>query len=213
MFIKALNLQLNPMFGAAAMSLSSFCVVTNALRLNFFKLHDSSKDHGSRYAPSRYAPSRYAPSKYAPSSYAPDKFSLNKNAPGSVDSGRIDSAEIEPDRSAPIGSEPVESIENLAISPVESERMANRAVEAKTFAANQKEKETKTMEKTLQIEGMMCGHCEAHVKKALEGLEAVTQANVSHETGTAVVTLTTEISDDVLTQTVADQGYKVTEIR
>ena len=202
-FIKALNLQLNPMFGAAAMSLSSFCVVTNALRLNFFKLHDSSKDHGSRYAPS----------KYAPSSYAPDKFSLNKNAPGSVDSGRIDSAEIEPDRSAPIGSEPVESIENLAISPVESERMANRAMEAKTFAANQKEKETKTMEKTLQIEGMMCGHCEAHVKKALEGLEVVTQANVSHETGTAVVTLTTEISDDVLTQTVADQGYKVTEIR
>lgn len=138
---------------------------------------------------------------------------MNKNAPGSVDSGRIDSAEIEPDRSAPIGSEPVESIENLAISPVESERMANRAVEAKTFAANQKEKETKTMEKTLQIEGMMCGHCEAHVKKALEGLEAVTQANVSHETGTAVITLTTEISDDVLTQTVADQGYKVTEIR
>ena len=137
-FIKALNLQLNPMFGAAAMSLSSFCVVTNALRLNFFKLHDSSKDHGSRYAPS----------KYAPSSYAPDKFSLNKNAPGSVDSGRIDSAEIEPDRSAPIGSEPVESIENLAISPVESERMANRAMEAKTFAANQKEKETKTMDKT-----------------------------------------------------------------
>ncbi len=212
-FIKALNLQLNPMFGAAAMSLSSFCVVTNALRLNFFKLHDSSKDHGSRYAPSKYAPSIYAPSRYAPSSYAPDKFSLNKNAPGSVDSGRIDSAEIEPDRSAPIGSEPVESIENLVISPVESERMANRAMEAKTFAANQKEKETKTMEKTLQIEGMMCGHCEAHVKKALEGLGAVTQANVSHETGTAVVTLTTEISDDVLTQTVADQGYKVTEIR
>lgn len=69
------------------------------------------------------------------------------------------------------------------------------------------------MEKTLKIEGMMCGHCEAHVKKALEGLDAVAQALVSHESGTATVTLTAEISDDVLRQTVADQGYKVTEIQ
>lgn len=69
------------------------------------------------------------------------------------------------------------------------------------------------MEKTLKIEGMMCGHCEAHVKKALEGLEAVAQAVVSHETGTAVVTLTGDVSEDVLKQTVADQGYKVTDIQ
>lgn len=69
------------------------------------------------------------------------------------------------------------------------------------------------MEKTLKIEGMMCGHCEAHVKKALEALEGVTQADVSHEAGTAVVTMTGEISEDVLKQAVVDQGYKVTEIQ
>lgn len=69
------------------------------------------------------------------------------------------------------------------------------------------------MEKTLKIEGMMCGHCEAHVKKALEELEAVEQAVVSHESGTAVVTLTGEVSEDVLTQAVVNQGYKVTDIR
>lgn len=68
------------------------------------------------------------------------------------------------------------------------------------------------MEKTLKIEGMMCGHCEAHVKKALEALEGVTQANVSHETGTAVVAMTADISGEILRQTVADQGYKVLEI-
>ncbi len=134
-FISVLGWQLNPMFGAAAMSLSSFSVVTNALRLNFFRMHDASKDHRTRF--------------------------------GSI----------------------------------------------KNKSNNKKEKETKNMEKTLKIEGMMCGHCEAHVKKALEGLEAVAQAVVSHETGTAVITLTGDISEDVLKQTVADQGYKVTDIQ
>ena len=69
------------------------------------------------------------------------------------------------------------------------------------------------MEKTLKIEGMMCGHCEAHVKKALEELEAVSQAVVSHESGTAVVTLTGEVSEDVLRQAVVEQGYTVTDIQ
>ena len=75
------------------------------------------------------------------------------------------------------------------------------------------EKETKTMKKTLKIEGMMCGHCEMHTKNALEALEGVAKAEVSYKTGTAVVTLEKEISDDVLKQTVAGQGYQVTEIR
>lgn len=69
------------------------------------------------------------------------------------------------------------------------------------------------MEKTLKIEGMMCGHCEAHVKKALEELEAVSQAVVSHESGTAVITLTGEVSEDVLRQAVVEQGYTVTDIQ
>lgn len=150
-FISMLKWQLNPMFGAAAMSLSSFSVVTNALRLNFFKMHDPSKPHGAKVGP--------------------DKYDLAGHTAGD-DSTKTEYRKI-----------------------------------------HNSEKETKTMEKTLKIEGMMCGHCEAHVKKALEGLDAVTQAQVSHESGTAVVTLSGEISEDVLRQTVADQGYKVTDIQ
>lgn len=116
------GLTLNPMFGAAAMSLSSFCVVTNALRLNWFKIHDASKD--------------------------------------------------------------------------------------KRIKSKKKEEEL-TMKKTMKIEGMMCGHCEARVKKCLEALGQVDEAVVSHEAGTAIVTLNAEISDDMLKKTVEDQDYKV----
>lgn len=139
-FIGVLGWQLNPMFGAAAMSLSSFSVVTNALRLNFFKMHDLSRDHGIKFDPIRF--------------------------------------------------DPIKNKSNY-----------------------KKEKEKKSMEKTLKIEGMMCGHCEAHVKKALEELEAVSQAVVSHESGTAVVTLAGEVSEDVLRQAVVEQGYTVTDIQ
>ena len=130
LFIHWLGWKLNPMFGAAAMSLSSFCVITNALRLNFFKIHDAKRD---------------------------DKI--------------------------------------------------------KRTIKKRKEKETKTMEKTLKIEGMMCGHCEMHVKKALEALDGVDSANVSHEAGTAIVTLNENVADDVLKQAVTEQGYQVTEIQ
>ena len=131
-----LGLTLNPMFGAAAMSLSSFCVVTNALRLNLFKLHDASQDKKR------------------------DLVSIS-----------LETAKIQP------------------------------------------KKEQEIMEKTLTIEGMMCTHCEARVKKALEALENVTQAQVSHEKGTAVVTLSADVPNDTLKQAVEAQDYPVTRIQ
>lgn len=123
--------KLNPMFGAAAMSLSSFCVVSNALRLNLFKMYDASKD---------------------------------------------------------------------------------KKLKAKKEKKRSK-KEDKTMKKIMHIEGMMCGHCEAAVKKALEALPQVDEAVVSHEAGTAELTLNAEIADDVLKKTVEDKDYTVTSVK
>ena len=117
--------QLNPMFGAAAMSLSSFCVVTNALRLNLLRIHDAGKDKKIKQS---------------------------------------------------------------------------------------KQQEEKTMTKTMKIEGIMCGHCEARVKTALEALEGVSEATASHETGIAVVTLEKEVADDVLKNAVEEQDYKVISV-
>ena len=136
-----LGLTLNPMFGAAAMSLSSFCVVSNALRLNLFQLHSAAKDKAIR---------------------------------------------------------PVELPPAPAPAP------------AACPIVNQTE--VTAMKKTIKIEGMMCGHCEATVKKALEALPQVDAAQVSHTSGTAVVTLNAGVADDVLTQAVEAKDYKVTGI-
>ena len=131
-FYSVLGWKLNPMFGAAAMSLSSFCVVTNALRLNLFRMHDASKD---------------------------------------------------------------KRIKNEI--PKEDLNMTTE----------------QGMVKTMTIEGMMCGHCEARVKKTLEAIEGVASAEVSHEKGTAVVTLTAPVSDDVLKTAVEAQDYTVKGIQ
>ncbi len=139
--------QLNPMFGAAAMSLSSFCVVTNALRLNLLKVGDASRDKRLKHP------------------YVPEYEAVHEGSAGSA----VDT--------------------NMEI-----------------------EKESKTMTKTMKIEGMMCGHCEARVKKCLEELPAVTEAAVSHENGTAVVYLSAEVSDEVLKKTVEAQDYKVLSV-
>ena len=141
------GLTLNPMFGAAAMSLSSFCVVSNALRLNLFDLHSTRHDH--------------------------------KTA-------------------------------SPAAAPVQSAAENNKKSDAE---APEVKTEDHTMKKTLKVEGMMCGHCEARVKKALEALPEVDEAVVSHEAGTAIVTLNAEVADDVLKNAVEAQDYKVTSIQ
>lgn len=141
---------LNPMFGAAAMSLSSFCVVSNALRLNLFQMYDTRKD--KRIKASRQ-----------------------------------------------------EILE-------QHEKAGNHVNDYELQVTAIKKEEENTMNKTMKIEGMMCGHCEARVKKCLESLEQVTKADVSHESGTAVVTLNAEIADDVLKKTVEEQDYKVVSI-
>ena len=141
------GLTLNPMFGAAAMSLSSFCVVSNALRLNLFDLHSTRHDH--------------------------------KTA-------------------------------SPAAAPVQSAAENNKKSDAK---APEVKTEDNTMKKTLKVEGMMCGHCEARVKKALEALPEVDEAVVSHEAGTAIVTLNAEVADEVLKNAVEAQDYKVTGIQ
>ncbi len=137
------GLTLNPMFGAAAMSLSSFCVVSNALRLNLFDVHSTKHDRAAKNAASL----------------------------------------------------PAVSAQPAAVANKEST------------------KEDTAMKKTLKVEGMMCGHCEARVKKALEALPEVDEAVVSHEAGTAIVTLNAEVADDVLKKAVEDQDYPVTGIQ
>ncbi len=135
-----LGWKLNPMFGAAAMSLSSFCVVTNALRLNWFHMYDTVKDKKRKY------------------------------------------------------------------------QKAKQKVEEKVKENVKEKEEETTMTKTMKIEGMMCGHCEAAVKKALEALDGVEAAEVSHEKGTAVVTLAKEVEDEVLKKTVEEKDYQVITI-
>ena len=135
-----LGWKLNPMFGAAAMSLSSFCVVTNALRLNWFHMNDTVKDKKRKY------------------------------------------------------------------------QKAKQKVEEKVKENVKEKEEETTMTKTMKIEGMMCGHCEAAVKKALEALDGVEAAEVSHEKGTAVVTLAKEVEDEVLKKTVEEKDYQVISI-
>ena len=169
--------KLNPMFGAAAMSLSSFCVVTNALRLNLFKMHDASKDHPMRKRAEKAA---------------------NKGGEKAENAGAV-RTEAEDTRS--IGQT---ANENETVSK-ELQKSENQK--------NDKNMEGITMTKTMNIEGMMCGHCEARVKKALEALAGVESAEVSHEKGTAVVSMSADVADDTLKEAVEAQDYKVDSIQ
>ena len=157
------GLKLNPMFGAAAMSLSSFCVVTNALRLNLFDLRSTKRDK---------------------------KKAIRK-----------------------ISTEAAQKEEQK----IEKQESVNREKETDTNQqvvkqVKNKRKEVNNMEKTMKINGMMCGHCEARVKKALEALPEVKEAAVSHEAGTAVLTLDAPVADEILKKAVEDQDYEVVSV-
>lgn len=161
--------QLNPMFGAAAMSLSSFCVVTNALRLNLVQVHDAGKDRRLRK----------------------QVYGLEKAENGVQDDQKKENQKEKQQKEG---------------SQKQTKEQGSQTI------INQKNMEEQNMKKTMKIEGMMCGHCEARVKKCLEALAEVSEAVVSHEAGTAVITLQGEIADEVLKKAVEDQDYKVLAI-
>ena len=165
--------KLNPMFGAAAMSLSSFCVVTNALRLNLFKMHDASKDHPMRKRAEKAA---------------------NKGGEKAENAGAVR-----------MGAEDTRSIGQTA----NGNETVSKEMQKSENQKNNINMEGITMIKTMNIEGMMCGHCEARVKKALEALAGVESAEVSHEKGTAVVSMSADVADDTLKEAVEAQDYKV----
>ena len=169
--------KLNPMFGAAAMSLSSFCVVTNALRLNLFKMHDASKDHPMRKRAEKAA----------------NKGGEKAENAGAVRMGAGDTRSI---------GQTANGNETVSKEMQKSENQKNNI-----------NMEGITMTKTMNIEGMMCGHCEARVKKALEALAGVESAEVSHEKGTAVVSMSADVADDTLKEAVEAQDYKVNSIQ
>ena len=169
--------KLNPMFGAAAMSLSSFCVVTNALRLNLFKMHDASKDHPMRKRAEKAA---------------------NKGGEKAENAGAVR-----------MGAEDTRSIGQTA----NGNETVSKEMKKSENPKNNINMEGITMTKTMNIEGMMCGHCEARVKKALEALAGVESAEVSHEKGTAVVSMSADVADDTLKEAVEAQDYKVDSIQ
>ena len=169
--------KLNPMFGAAAMSLSSFCVVTNALRLNLFKMHDASKDHPMRKRAEKTA---------------------KKGGEKAENAGAVR-----------MGAEDTRSIGQTA----NGNETVSKEMQKSENQKNNINMEGITMTKTMNIEGMMCGHCEARVKKALEALAGVESAEVSHEKGTAVVSMSADVADDTLKEAVEAQDYKVDSIQ
>ena len=169
--------KLNPMFGAAAMSLSSFCVVTNALRLNLFKMHDASKDHPMRKRAEKAA---------------------NKGGDKAENAGAVRTE--------------AEDIRSIGQTANENETVSKEMQKSEN-QKNHINMEGITMTKTMNIEGMMCGHCEARVKKALEALAGVESAEVSHEKGTAVVSMSADVADDTLKEAVEAQDYKVDSIQ
>lgn len=203
--------EMNPMFGAAAMSMSSFCVVTNALRLNFFDVHSASRDKRAEMA--------------EPLNIKDIIGDGEGDARGRLPGGEKESAGLENEGKESVGQEN-EGKENEGKESVEKE---NEGLEKNEEDNPRKEKISEMekqreeinveekkggnkMKKTMKIEGMMCGHCEASVKKALESVDGVKAADVSHEKDMAVVSMDAEVASDVLKEVVEAKDYKVLSI-
>lgn len=198
--------EMNPMFGAAAMSMSSFCVVTNALRLNFFDVHRASRDKRAEMA--------------EPLNIKDIIGDGEGDARGRLPGGEKESAGLENEGKESVGqeNEGKESVEkeNEGLEKNEEDNPRKEKIsemEKQREEINVEEKKGgNKMKKTMKIEGMMCGHCETSVKKALESVDGVKAADVSHEKDMAVVSMDAEVASDVLKEVVEAKDYKVLSI-
>ena len=198
------GLQMNPMWGAAAMSLSSFTVCMNALRLNLFRVHDSSKDRPLK---------KKALPDTEPEQTEPEEETITEvyNIGGMMCEhceARIQKAIGAMDGVISVKADHTAGTAAVVTKKALDSKAVEKAVTDQDYEYIGKQGEEKTMKETVRIEGMMCPHCEASVKKALEAIDGIESAEVSHEKGTAEITLSKEVSADVIQQAVEARDYK-----
>ncbi len=198
------GLQMNPMWGAAAMSLSSFTVCMNALRLNLFRVHDSSKDRPMK---------KKALPDTEPEQTEPEEETMTEvyNIGGMMCEhceARIQKAIGALDGVISVKADHTAGTAAVVTKKALDSKAVEKAVTDQDYEYIGKQGEEKTMKETVRIEGMMCPHCEASVKKALEAIDGIESAEVSHEKGTAEITLSKEVSADVIQQAVEARDYK-----
>ena len=220
-----IGITLNPMLGAAAMSLSSFCVVTNALRLNLFKLHDASKDKPLKTKITNMEPIVLPTSEPEPKPACDCGCSLENAQRKTLHiegmmchhcEGRVKECLEAIDGVEHAEASHTDGTALVVLSKDVADEVMKEAVEKEDYKVlsieGSEKKETKTMTKTMMINGMMCPKCEAHTVKALEAIEGVEKAVASHTDKNAIVTLTKDVDNEVLKKAVEDAGYEVVSI-